>query len=90
MKLKEIDEDNLDNPEVKRVYTAIGKILATYRSGKIPKAFKIVPNLQKWQEILALTSPEKWTPQAMFQAVNLFASNLDADRAAVFFSNVAY
>lgn len=45
LKLKQIDEDNLDNPEVKRVYTAIGKILSSYRSGKIPKAFKIVPNL---------------------------------------------
>ena len=88
LRLKQIDEDNLENPEVRRVFTTIGKMLSTYRSGKIPKAFKIVPNLERWQEILEITTPDKWTPQAMFQAVNLFASNLDADRAAVFFSNV--
>ncbi len=44
-KLKEVDEKSLDNPEVKRVYSEIGKIFTRYRSGKVPKAFKIIPNL---------------------------------------------
>ena len=44
-KLKEVDDKSLDNPEVKRVYGEIGKLFGRYRSGKVPKAFKIIPNL---------------------------------------------
>jgi hypothetical protein len=28
-----------------------------------------------------ITRPDNWTPQAMYQAVNIFASNFDAGRA---------
>ncbi len=28
-----------------------------------------------------ITRPDSWTPQAMYQAVNIFASNFDAERA---------
>ena len=48
-KLREADEKSLDNPEVKRIYSEIGKIFTRYRSGKIPKAFKIIPNLEHWR-----------------------------------------
>jgi essential nuclear protein 1 len=75
----------LDNPEVKRVYGEIGKIFNRYRSGKVPRAFKIIPNLERWREVLALTRPEEWTSQAMAQAVNIFASNFDPVRAEEFY-----
>lgn len=52
-----------------------------YRSGKVPKALKIVPNLANWEEILYLTEPEKWSPGAVYQATRLFASNLNAKMA---------
>ena len=80
-KLKEVDEKSLDNPEVKRVYGEIGKLFNRYRSGKVPKAFKIIPNLEHWREVIAMTRPEQWTSQAMVQAVNIFASNFDPVRA---------
>lgn len=86
-KLKEADEKSLDNPEVKRIYSEIGKIFTRYRSGKVPKAFKIIPNLEHWQEVLAMTRPEQWTSQAMAQAVNIFASNFDPLRAEVFYKD---
>jgi hypothetical protein len=38
-----------------------------YTVGKIPKAFKIIPNLKNWEEVLYLTDPEGWSPQAMFE-----------------------
>ena len=28
-----------------------------------------------------ITRPDNWTPQAMYQAVHIFASNFDANRA---------
>ena len=84
-KLKEVDEKSLDNPEVKRVYGEIGKLFNRYRSGKVPKAFKIIPNLEHWREVIAMTRPEQWTSQAMVQAVNIFASNFDPVRAEQFY-----
>lgn len=48
-KLKEVNSKSIDNPEVRRVYGEIGKIFSTYRSGKVPKAFKVIPNLDKWR-----------------------------------------
>ena len=72
---------SLDNPEVRRVYGEIGKLFSRYRSGKVPRAFKIIPNLERWEEILELTRPEEWTSHAMAQAVNIFASNFDPARA---------
>jgi len=75
-------------PKVVEVYSKIGAFLAKYRSGKIPKAFKIIPRLRNWEEVLYLTDPVKWTPNAMYRAVKLFASNLNADMAQRFFNLV--
>ena len=33
------------------MYEQVGQILAHYRSGKIPKAFKILPNLSNWEQV---------------------------------------
>jgi essential nuclear protein 1 len=30
----------------------------------VPKAFKIIPNLKNWEEVLYLTDPDSWTPHA--------------------------
>lgn len=54
----------------------------------MPKAFKIIPSLHNWEEMLYLTDPEGWTPHAVFQATRLFSSNLNAKMAQRFFSLV--
>jgi len=75
-------------PKVVQVYTDIGKILSRYTAGKLPKAFKIIPSLSNWEEILWLTRPDLWTPQAMFAATRIFASNLNPKMAQRFFNMV--
>ena len=70
------------------VYRQVGDLLKRYTVGKIPKAFKIIPALSNWEEVLYLTNPEKWSPHAMFQATRLFASNLNAKMAQRFYSLV--
>ena len=40
----------LDDRVVK-MYKSIGGILRKYRSGKLPKAFKIVPALNNWEQV---------------------------------------
>ena len=49
-----------------------------YTAGKVPKAFKIIPVLSNWEEVLYLTDPEKWSAHAVYQATRLFISNLNA------------
>ena len=36
---------------VQAVYTGVGKVLSRYTTGKLPKAFKIIPNLTNWEEV---------------------------------------
>jgi essential nuclear protein 1 len=74
--------------KVVEVYTQVGKYLSHYRSGKVPLAFKVVPSLRNWEEVLFLTQPDSWSPQAMFQATRLFASNLNPKMAQRFFNLV--
>jgi len=70
------------------VYTDIGKWLKNYKSGKLPKAFKVVPNLTNWEEVLSLTNPLAWSPAAMYEAVAIFASNLNPRMAQRFYNLV--
>lgn len=64
------------DPKVVEVYEKVGLILSRYKSGQIPKAFKVIPTLKNWEDILALTVPEKWTANAMLEATKIFTSNL--------------
>lgn len=70
------------------VYTDIGKILSRYTSGKLPKAFKVIPSLSNWEQVLYLTRPDMWTPQAMYAATRIFASNLNPKMAQRFYNLV--
>ena len=63
----------------------VGLLLSRYKSGKLPKAFKIVSSLSNWEEIVYLMRPETWTPHAMYQATRLFASNLKPRMAQRFY-----
>jgi essential nuclear protein 1 len=88
-----VQDDGMFIPEgvdqrVIDVYRRVGELLRRYTVGKIPKAFKIIPALSNWEEVLYLTSPEKWSPHATFQATRLFASNLNSRMAQRFYSLV--
>ncbi|PRP74455.1 hypothetical protein PROFUN_06584 [Planoprotostelium fungivorum] len=74
------------SPKVVQVYTSVGKLLANYSIGKIPKAFKMIPSLEKWEELLYLTNPDEWTPNAMYQAVRLFSSIMSPEIAQRFYN----
>ncbi|RKF56458.1 Uncharacterized protein C13G1.09 [Golovinomyces cichoracearum] len=64
------------------VYTKVGLILSRYKSGKLPKPFKILPTAPRWEEILEITRPERWTPNACYEATKIFVSSspLNAQR----------
>jgi essential nuclear protein 1 len=75
-------------PKVVHVYTEIGKLLSRYTSGKLPKAFKVIPSLTHWEDVLYLCRPDLWTPQAMYAATRIFASNLNPQMAQRFYNLV--
>ena len=80
--MEEVDE------RVVNMYKEVKTILSRYRSGKLPKAFKIIPALSNWEQILYLTEPETWTAAAMYQATRIFSSNLNAKMAQRFYNLV--
>ncbi|TKA69409.1 hypothetical protein B0A55_07835 [Friedmanniomyces simplex] len=69
-------EDAIELPaKVVEVYTQIGTLLARYKSGKLPKPFKILPSLPQCDTLLSITRPENWTPNAVYEATKLFTSS---------------
>lgn len=76
------------DPRVKAMYEGVRDVLVKYRSGKLPKAFKIVPSLRNWEQILYITDPPRWSAAAMYQATRLFASNLKEKMAQRFYNLV--
>lgn len=82
LKLEDID------PRIKEMYEGVRDVMKRYRSGKVPKAFKIIPKLRNWEQILYITEPENWTAAAMFQATRIFCSGLTQQMAQRFYNLV--
>jgi len=76
------------DPKVKAMYQGVSMVLQRYRSGKLPKAFKMIPSLQNWEQILYITNPERWSAAAMYAATRIFTSNLTEKMAQRFFNLV--
>ncbi|KAI6236745.1 Bystin family protein [Aphelenchoides besseyi] len=57
-----------------QMYREIGQYMSHYRSGKIPKAFKSIPALLNWEQILEITCPEKYTAASMLHATRMFSA----------------
>lgn len=70
--------------EICAIYEKVSLILSRYKSGKLPKAFKVIPSLNNWEQLLALTRPAEWTPNATHQATKLFISTLSPKLASKF------
>lgn len=43
------------SPEVQEMCSQIGNVLAKYRSGPLPKMFKVIPKMRNWEELVYLT-----------------------------------
>ena len=51
-------------------------MLKYFTSGKLPKAFKILPSLRNWEQLLYLTRPDKWTHVVTRMATFLFSRGM--------------
>lgn len=62
----------------------LGLFLHKYKSGPLPKIFKVIPSLPQWARMLALTRPENWSPHACRAATRIFISNMKPPQAQLF------
>lgn len=53
-------------------------ILSRYKSGPLPKPFKILPTVPNWQTLLDITRPESWTANAVYAGTRIFISSKPA------------
>lgn len=64
--------------KVVEVYSQVGILLSRYKSGKLPKPFKVLPTLPQWDVLVSITRPDSWTPNAVYEATKLFSSSRPA------------
>lgn len=84
LKQKKKEGSILLPPKVIKAYETIGQILTTWTHGKLPKLFKVIPTLKNWEDVLFVTNPSAWSPNACYEATKLFVSNLGARQAESF------
>nr|XP_043620905.1 bystin [Erigeron canadensis] len=70
------------------IYKSVGEIFKKYTAGKLPLAFKSIPAKQHWEELLYLTEPDNWSPNAMYQATRILASNMSSKKVERFYKFV--
>jgi essential nuclear protein 1 len=72
-------EDAVELPaKVVEVYSQVGLLLSRYKSGRLPKPFKILPSLPQWDILVSITRPDSWTPNATYEATKIFTSSRPA------------
>jgi essential nuclear protein 1 len=76
------------DPRIKEMYEGVRDVMKRYRSGKVPKAFKIIPKLKNWEQILFLTEPHNWSASAMYEGTKIFASGLTKSMTQRFYNLV--
>ncbi|EEP77685.1 bys protein [Uncinocarpus reesii 1704] len=70
-----LPEDAVQIPmKAVEVYEKVGLLLSRYKSGPLPKPFKILPTLPYWDTLLDITQPDKWTPNTIYAATRIFIS----------------
>lgn len=82
MKMEDLD------PRVKEMYEGVRDVMKRFRSGKVPKAFKIIPKLRNWEQVLFITEPQNWSAAAMFEGTRIFSSGLAQHMAQRFYNLV--
>jgi essential nuclear protein 1 len=73
--MRAVDDEDEIPEKVVEVYTKIGFLLSRYKSGPLPKPFKILPTIPSWERIIQITRPDSWTPNAVYEATKIFISS---------------
>eukprot|EP01127_Copromyxa_protea_P006923 TRINITY_DN16860_c0_g1_i1.p1 TRINITY_DN16860_c0_g1~~TRINITY_DN16860_c0_g1_i1.p1 ORF type:complete len:434 (+),score=115.16 TRINITY_DN16860_c0_g1_i1:181-1302(+) len=74
------------DPKVLEVYSQIATLLKRWRSGRLPRAVKIIPLLDNWEEVLWVTKPEEWSMNALGVMTKIFSSNFNEKLAQRYYN----
>jgi essential nuclear protein 1 len=74
------------DPDLVELCEGVGQVLKRYRSGKVPKFFKMIPQYRNWEELLCITQPDEWSAAAVFRATKIFTSALKTNMAQRYFN----
>ncbi|CDR95204.1 bystin family protein, putative [Babesia bigemina] len=85
---KSASQEDEQLSKIRELYTSIGVYLSKFKSGNLPKAFKVLPNFENWEELVGLTCPENWTPNAMYLVTHIFASNMTDSKVEIFYNKI--
>ena len=80
-------ESSLD-PKAVQAYRKVGVVMRSFKSGKLPKAFKIIPQTANWEELLILTNPDFWSAHSHLEATKIFCSQLSEQKTQRFYNLV--
>ncbi|KAM6521306.1 snoRNA-binding rRNA-processing protein [Fusarium solani] len=73
--LHQVSQDLQSRQGPKANHFRVGQILSRYKSGPLPKPFKILPTIPHWEDIIEVTKPDSWSPNACYQATRIFVSS---------------
>jgi len=78
------------DPKIREVYTQLGSVLHLWKSGKLPKAVNTVASqkVPGWLELLNLSDPPNWSPNAVEAVTELFAQAASDSRCQKFYRKV--
>ncbi|CAN1845764.1 ENP1 [Linum perenne] len=67
------------------IYKGVGQFMGKYTAGKVPIPLRKITTMAHWEDLLNLTEPEKWSPNGVYQATRILASNLNGKEAERFY-----
>lgn len=70
----ETEKMALFSESTKKLFRDVGLYMSKYKSGKLPKALRTIPNLKNWLDILWLTRPESWSANGVAAVTPMFVS----------------
>lgn len=76
------------HPKVVSVYKKVATIMSRYRSGKLPKAFNIIPALKNWESVLYMTKPHEWSNHSFLPATKMMISSLNPAMSQRFLNTI--
>lgn len=74
--------------KIAEVYGLVGNIMSRYKSGKVPKAFKLIAKQRNWEDLLYLTRPDEWSAATVYVATRILASNLSGKQVVKFYEDI--
>lgn len=82
--------EKTNDPKIRGMYKELATVLRLHKSGKLPKAVNALASqkIPDWLDLLYLSEPLKWSPNALLAVTKLFAQTSDDKKCETFYGEV--